>query len=93
VGVFALVVLLTLAHTLGGRILAVFAATAIFFVMSPIGFLFIARGRLSKDQPTLDSVLAKDPRPPVVYLRPFGRERECFVLGPKTKYGKYGTGF
>jgi hypothetical protein len=34
-------------------------------------------------------VLAEDNRPPVLYVRPFEREREYFVFGPKSKYGAY----
>ncbi len=39
--------------------------------------------------PSFADLLAADPRPPVVYMRPFEREGQPFVWDTFTKYGRY----
>jgi hypothetical protein len=77
------------AHTFREFYLAVLGPAAVFLFFCSWGQVFISRGRFLKNQPTLASVLAADKRAPVVYVRPFERDRECFVWGPKSKYGAY----
>jgi hypothetical protein len=57
------------------------------------GFSLIAVGRSSERRPTLESLLTRDPRPPVLYLRPFDSERQPFVTGEYHRYHSYYRGF
>jgi hypothetical protein len=41
---------------------------------------------------SLGDIMRTDPRPPVLYLRPFNQESEFFVTGPKSRYGEYARG-
>jgi hypothetical protein len=60
-----------------------------FALFAWLGSMLVLRGRLLASQGTLESELAKDPRPPVLYIRSFERERDAFVFGDKSKYGRY----
>jgi hypothetical protein len=53
------------------------------------GTALISRGRQITRPVTAEAVLAKDTRPPVVYIRPFARERDIYVIGPKHTYGQF----
>jgi len=67
-----------------------FIAFSLFYML---GHPFVLRGRFLASQKTLETELAKDPRPPVLYIRPFEREGDTFVFGDKSKYGRYKTRF
>jgi len=56
-----------------------------------IGGGLIRRGNAQAAQPTLETALANDGRRPVVYVRPFEKDRATFVIGDKEKYGRYHT--
>ncbi|NOT25302.1 MAG: hypothetical protein HOP16_04290 [Acidobacteria bacterium] len=57
-----------------------------------IGQALIAAGRFAQRQPTLDAAFVKDPRPPVLYVRPFDTERLPFVLGESYRYARFYRG-
>ena len=50
-------------------------------------------GRNAERQPTLEEVLARDPRPPVLFVRPFDGERRPFVLGDYDRYARFFRGY
>jgi hypothetical protein len=56
------------------------------------GYVLVRVGKTAERQPRLEAVLTKDVRPPILYLRPFGRERQPFVTGDSAKYGAYYRG-
>lgn len=47
----------------------------------------------SKRLPSVEEVLRKDPRPPVLYLRAFNQESQFFIVGYKADYGKWAKSF
>jgi hypothetical protein len=57
------------------------------------GYVLVRVGKTAERQPRLEAVLTKDVRPPILYLRPFGRERQPFVTGDSAKYGAYYRGY
>ncbi|MGH9422636.1 MAG: hypothetical protein ACRD3J_21865, partial [Thermoanaerobaculia bacterium] len=57
-----------------------------------IGYSVIVVARRAERQPTLEAVLAEDPRPPVLYVRPFDTERLPFVFGEWYRYRAFYQG-
>jgi hypothetical protein len=58
-----------------------------------VGAYFLYVGRRAKAPESLEEVSKRDQRAPVLYLRPFNQEAEAFVVGLKSQYGQYATGF
>jgi hypothetical protein len=58
-------------------------------VLAPTGVYLILRGRRLETAPSLDQRLARDHRPPVLYLRSFNQESQFFIIGLKSEYGAY----
>ena len=57
-----------------------------------LGNMLVWHGKSREGLPTLETVLAQDPRAPVLYLRPFAGEHGVFVYGESLKYGRYKQG-
>lgn len=55
-------------------------------IATPTALFVIGLGEKAKSVPALEEVLANDSRSPVLYLRAFLRESQCFVIGPKSEY-------
>jgi hypothetical protein len=68
---------------------SVLAALTFTLILSPTAGFVTRLGRKAKSAPVLAEVLAKDPRPPVLYLRAFAQESQFFVIGSKSNYGAY----
>lgn len=58
-----------------------------------LGRYLVRRGKAVVSQPVLESVLANDSRPPVLYLRAFKQESQAFAVGDASKYGSYVEGW
>jgi hypothetical protein len=71
----------------------VIAGIALFAVFVRLGQPLILRGRFLANQQTLEAALASDPRPPILYVRPFELDQKLFVIGDKDTYGRYQTKF
>lgn len=61
----------------------------LFAICSAFGGFLLAVSRRVKAQVSLQEVSRKDPRTPVLYLRPFGKEWLPFVTGRRSRYGDY----
>ncbi len=59
---------------------------------SAFGGYLIFLGRHISGPASLEEITRTDPRPPVLYLRPFSQESDFFVSGPKSRYGAYARG-
>jgi len=70
--------------------LTVICGAAVWFVPA---YLMVSIGKVAKRQPTLEAVLTKDARAPVLYLRPFDSERQPFVMGEFSRYASFYRGF
>ena len=73
--------------------LMAWASVIAFGLFYMLGHPFVLRGRFLASQRTLETELAEDPRPPVLYIRPFEREGDAFVVGDKSRYGLHKTRF
>jgi hypothetical protein len=58
----------------------------------PLGLYFIYLGRRTQ-VPSLNTVLEHDTRAVALYLRAFNQESQFFLIGAKSKYGEYASGF
>jgi len=65
----------------------------VLFILLAMGAYFVYMGRRAKAAQSLEEVVKRDQRAPVLYLRPFNQEWQAFVVGPKSRYGQYVTGF
>ena len=57
--------------------------------MAFCGIALIKVGQRVQKQVSIEDAVKLDPRPPVLFLRPFMAEKVAFIQGPDSKYGKY----
>lgn len=57
-----------------------------------IGGYFIYLGRRAAAPVSLEEIKERDPRKPVLYLRPFAQEQQHFLIASAYEYGKYAHG-